>query len=174
MQAQWTRNLGKIGGPEAGRRAVARYSNAANKARARGEKPGEAEAALPPLVGAPPAAAGGARGGGGGGGLAGGEGAGVGGLTRPEERRRAWPMRLRASGRRRRRRAGRGERGFAGCRPPRVSFGRRFWARRVGFSARCNYLRPQIMDNANARRVARLTQHATPFPSAFTMCSAIL
>ena len=137
MQAQWTRNLGKIGGPEAGRRAVTRYSNAANKARARGEKPGEAEAALPPLVGAPPAAAGGARGGGGGGGLAGGEGAGGGGLTR----RRAWPMRLRASGRRRRRRAGKGERGFAGGRPPRVSFGRRFWARRVGFSARSD-LRP--------------------------------
>ena len=56
MRAQWTRNLGKIGGPEAGRRAVARYSNAASKARAGGEKPGEAEAALPPLVGAPPAA----------------------------------------------------------------------------------------------------------------------
>ena len=31
-----------------------------------------------------------------------------------------------------------------------------------------------MMDNANARRVARLTQHATPFPSAFTMRSAIL
>ena len=133
MRAQWTRNLGKIGGPEAGRRAVARYSNAASKARAGGEKPGEAEAALPPWVGAPPAAAGGARGGGGGGGLAGGEGAGVGGLTRPEARRRAWPMRLRASGRRRRRRAGGGRRegagseGAAACEPWSAVLGATCW-----------------------------------------------
>ena len=93
------------------------------------------------MVGAPPAAAGGARGGGGGGGLAGGENAGGGGLTR----RRAWPMRLRASGRRRRRRAGSGEKGFANRKGSAacdgVSFGRRFWARRVGFSARSD-LRP--------------------------------
>lgn len=112
----------------------------------RGEKPGVAEAPIPPLVGAstrscgaPPAAAGGARGadGGGGGGLAGGEAAG-GGLTRPEARRRAWPMRLRAAGGEWGR-EGRGGRVLA-RRPPRVRerFGRRFFARRVGFSARSN------------------------------------
>ena len=37
-----------------------------------------------------------------------------------------------------------------------MSLGRRFWARRVGFSARCDYLRPQIMDNAKSTYYKRL------------------
>jgi hypothetical protein len=142
MQAQWTRNLGKIGGPEAGRRAVARYSNAANKARARGEKPREAEAyrhwwarrQRPPAVPAAEA----------------GEGASPGARAQEEGASRgaepgpcaSGPPAAAAGGERG---AGSGEKGFANRQGSAacdgVSFGRRFWARRVGFSARSD-LRP--------------------------------